>query len=299
MTLGWTVFVIVLVAAQVVGAAWLIWWSSHTDVGEGATTGHTWDGDVVEGNNPLPRWWLGLFWLTIGWGLAYFVLYPSFGSFSALGWTQIEQYEREVAAAETTYGQLFAAFAAKPIEELARDPAALSAGRNLFLNNCAACHGSDARGARGYPNLTDDEWLWGGEPQQIHSTIKGGRTGVMPAFGAGIPEEQRRLLADYVTHLAGREVDTARVESGRQLFTASCSVCHGPGGEGNQLLGAPRLANESWLHGSGRETIFDVITNGRMNSMPAQETALGPDRVHVLAAYVYSLSRREVTADSR
>jgi cytochrome c oxidase cbb3-type subunit 3 len=283
--------VVVLVAAQVMGAAWLIWWSSKTTVGEGATTGHTWDGDVVEGNNPLPRWWLGLFWLTIVWGLVYFVLYPSFGTFSALGWSQVGQYEREVEVAEEVYGQLFAAFAAKSIEELADDPAALAAGRNLFLNNCAACHGSDARGARGYPNLTDEEWLWGGQAQQIEATIKGGRTGVMPGFGAGIPEEARRLLADYVTHLAGREIEAARVDAGRQLFTTNCSACHGPGGEGNPLLGAPALANEIWLHGSGRETMFDVITNGRMNSMPAQEPVLGPDRVRVLAAYVYSLSR--------
>jgi cytochrome c oxidase cbb3-type subunit 3 len=296
MTFGWTIFVLVLVAAQVVGAAWLIRWSSQTTVGEGATTGHVWDGDVVEGNNPLPRWWLGLFWLTIAWGIVYFVLYPSFGTFSALGWSQVAQYEREVEAAEATYGQLFAAFAGKPIEELARDPAALAAGRNLFLNNCAACHGSDGRGARGFPNLTDGEWLWGGQPQQLVATIKGGRTGVMPAFGAGLTEDQRRLLADYVTHLAGREVDAQRVEAGGQLFMTSCVACHGPAGEGNSLLGAPKLANELWLHGSGREAIFDVITNGRMNSMPAQEAALGADRVHVLAAYVYGLSKRDGTA---
>jgi cytochrome c oxidase cbb3-type subunit 3 len=296
MSLGWTLFVIVLVAVQVVGAAWLMRWSSKTNIGEGATTGHIWDGDVVEGNNPLPRWWLGLFWLTIGFALVYFVLYPSFGTFSALGWSQVGQYEREIEAGEAVYGKLFAGFAAKPIDELARDSAAIAAGRNLFLNNCAACHGSDARGARGFPNLTDDEWNWGGEPQQIEATIKGGRTGVMPAFGAGIPEEQRRLLADYVTHLAGREVDAQRVEAGRPLFTTNCSACHGPGGEGNVLLGAPKLANEIWLHGSGREVIFDVITNGRMSSMPAQEAVLGADRVHVLAAYVYSLSRRDGSA---
>lgn len=293
MSFGWTVFVIALVAVQVIGAAWLILWSSRAGGGEGATTGHTWDGDVVEGNNPLPRWWLGLFWLTIGFSLVYLVVYPSFGTFSLTGWSQVEQYEREIESAEATYGQLFAAFAAKPIEELSRDAAALSAGRNLFSNNCAACHGSDARGARGYPNLTDDEWLWGGSTEQILSTIQRGRTGVMPGFGAGLSEEQRRLLADYVMHLAGRTIDAGRIEPGRQLFTTNCSACHGVGGEGNPLLGAPRLANEIWVHGSGREIIFDVITNGRTNAMPAQEPILGPDRVHVLAAYVYSLSQRE------
>lgn len=292
MSLGWTLFVVALVALQVVGAGWLILWSSRQG-SEGATTGHTWDGDLVEGNNPLPRWWLGLFWLTIAFGLGYVIVYPSFGSFSGFGWSQVGQYEDEVAAAEAAYGPLFATFAATPIEELSRDPAALRAGRNLFSNNCATCHGSDARGARGYPNLTDEEWMYGGEPTQILSTIKGGRTGVMPGFGAGIPDEQRELLADYVLHLAGRPLDEARVAQGQALFATNCSACHGVSGEGNQLLGAPRLANEIWLHGSGRSVVLDVITNGRISMMPGQETLLGADRVHVLAAYVYSLSHRE------
>jgi len=293
MTLGWTLFIVILVVAQIIGAAWLMVASSRTNIGEGATTGHVWDGDVVEGNNPLPRWWLGLFWLTIVFGLGYLVLYPSFGSSSLLGWSEIGQYDREIEEAEQTYGKLFAAFASMPIEQLANDPAALSAGRNLFVNNCAQCHGSDARGARGFPNLTDDEWLYGGKPTEIEASIKGGHTGVMPGFGAGLPEETRNLLTDYVQHLAGRDVDAARVEEGRPLFTANCSACHGVNGEGNQLLGAPKLANEIWLHGAGRSTIFDVITNGRLNQMPAQEPVLGADRVHVLAAYIVSLSKRD------
>jgi cytochrome c oxidase cbb3-type subunit 3 len=293
MTTGWTIFVVVLVAAQIIGAAWLMIASSKTSVGEGATTGHVWDGDVVEGNNPLPRWWLGLFWLTIAFTIVYVVLYPSFGSFSLLGWSEVNQYDREIEAAEQTYGKVFAAFAATPIEQLSRDPAALAAGHNLFVNNCAQCHGSDARGARGFPNLTDDEWLYGGDPAQIEASIKGGHTGVMPGFGAGLSEDQRNLLTDYVLHLAGRQIDPKRVEEGRPVFTLNCSACHGVNGEGNQLLGAARLANEIWLHGSGRSAIYDVITNGRTNQMPAQEPILGTDRVHVLAAYVYSLSKRE------
>jgi cytochrome c oxidase cbb3-type subunit 3 len=292
MSLSWTLFVIALVAVQVVGAGWLIFWSSRQGTDE-ATTGHVWDGDVVEGNNPLPRWWLGLFWLTIAFTVVYVVVYPSFGTFSLLGWSQTSQYEQEVERAEEAYAPLFAAFAAKPVEELARDPAALRAGRNLFVNNCSACHGSDARGARGYPNLTDEEWNYGGDPAQILATIKGGRTGVMPAFGAGIPVAQRELLADYVTHLAGRDIDAARVAEGKTLFTTNCAACHGLNGEGNPLLGAPKLANEIWLHGSGKNVIFDVITNGRMSQMPAQEAILGADRVHVLAAYVHSLSNPE------
>jgi cytochrome c oxidase cbb3-type subunit III len=293
MTTGWTIFIVVLVVAQIVGAGLLIIASNRTTVGEGATTGHVWDGDVVEGNNPLPRWWLGLFWLTIVFTIVYVLLYPSFGAFSLLGWNQVRQYDQEIEAAEQTYGKVFAAFAATPIAELSREPAALAAGHNLFVNNCAQCHGSDARGARGFPNLTDDEWLYGGEPSQIEASIKGGHTGVMPGFGAGLPEEQRNLLTDYVLHLAGRQIDPARVEEGRPLFTLNCSACHGANGEGNQLLGAAKLANEIWLHGSSRSTIYDVITNGRTNQMPAQEPMLGADRVHVLAAYIYSLSKRE------
>jgi cytochrome c oxidase cbb3-type subunit 3 len=290
MSFGWTLFVVALVAVQVVGAGWLILWSSRQGT-DSATTGHVWDGDVVEGNNPLPRWWLGLFWLTIVFTIVYVVVYPSFGTFSWLGWSQVSQYEQEVERAEQAYAPLFASFAAKPLEELAGDPAALRAGRNLFVNNCSACHGSDARGARGYPNLTDEEWNYGGDPTQILATIKGGRTGVMPAFGAGIPVAQREILADYVTHLAGRNVDAARVEQGKALFTTNCAACHGLTGEGNPLLGAPKLTNEIWLHGSGRNVILDVITNGRMSQMPAQEPILGADRVHVLAAYVHSLSK--------
>ena len=181
MTTGWSIFVFVLTLANVVGAGLLIRWSMNLPVPEGETTGHVWDGDVVEGNNPLPRWWLGLFWITIAFSVVFCTAYPAFGDFSLLGWSQQKQYDEEVAAAEAVYGEIFAAFAARPLTELARDPAALSAGRNLFVNNCATCHGSDARGARGFPNLTDAEWQWGGAPETIQTTITGGRTGVMPA----------------------------------------------------------------------------------------------------------------------
>jgi cytochrome c oxidase cbb3-type subunit 3 len=290
MTTGWSIFVIVITLANVAGAAWLMRWSSRMSTGGGATTGHVWDGDIVEGNNPLPRWWLGLFWITIVWGLLFFIAYPSFGDFSLLGWSQIQQYDDEIAAAEAEYGQVFAAFAATPLEELRNDPDALSAGRNLFVNNCAPCHGSDARGARGYPNLTDAEWQWGGTPAQIETTIRMGRTGVMPPWGATLDENTRELLADYVLSLAGREVDPARAEQGQMHFRTYCVACHGFEGEGNPLLGAPPLANEIWTHGAGRSVILDVIANGRTNMMPAQEPLLGADRVHVLAAYVLSLS---------
>lgn len=293
MTPGWSIFILILVAGNVAACAWLIRWSSRMSVGDGDTTGHTWDGDIVEGNNPLPRWWLGLFWGTIVYGVVFLIAYPSIGDFSLLGWNQQTQYDEEVAAAEEVYGAVFAAFAATPLEELSGEPAALNAGRNLFSNNCAACHGSDARGARGYPNLTDEEWQWGGDPEQILTTIRNGRTGVMPPFGASIDEDTRELIADYVLYLAGRDVAQERIEAGRQPYTTYCVACHGLEGQGNALLGAPPLANEIWLYGGGRSVILEAITEGRTGTMPAQEPLLGADRTHVLAAYILSLSQEE------
>jgi cytochrome c oxidase cbb3-type subunit 3 len=290
MSTAWTIFIIVLTVGNVAAAAWLILWSMRMPVPEGETTGHTWDGDIVEGNNPLPRWWLGLFWITIAFAVVFCIAYPAFGDFSLLGWSQQRQYEEETAAAEEVYGQIFAAFAATPIPELVDDADAMSAGRNLFVNFCAQCHGSDARGARGFPNLTDSEWQWGGEPQQILTTITNGRTGVMPALGAAIGEENTDLIIDFVLSLAGREGDAARVAAGQAQYNIYCSACHGPTGAGNQLLGAMPFTNEIWRYGSGAAAIRDVIVNGRTGEMPGQEALLGADRVHVLAAYVLSLS---------
>ena len=293
MTLGWSLFVLVLFVGNLALVTLLILWFTRMKTGEGDTTGHVWDGDVVEGNNPMPRWWLGLFWLTIFWGIFFFVFYPSLGDWSLTGWSQAEQYEDEVAAAEEVYGEIFAGFAATPIPELSGDPAALSAGRNLFVNNCATCHGSDARGARGYPNLADSEWQWGSAPEQIIATLTNGRTGVMPGFGQSFDDETVDLLVDYVQALAGRDVDAGRVAAGEAQYRSFCSACHGSMGEGNAILGAPAFTNETWLYGGGAAVIREVIVDGRVGEMPAQEPLLGADRVHVLAAYVLSLSGQE------
>lgn len=292
MTTGWTIFVVVLTVVNIAGAGWLILWSMNLSTGEGETTGHVWDEDIVEGNNPLPRWWLGLFWLTIVFAVVFSLFYPTFGNFSLLGWSQEKQYAEEVAAAEEVYGEIFAAFASTPLTELASDPDALSAGRNLFVNHCATCHGSDARGARGFPNLTDSEWLWGGEPEQIRATLTNGRNGVMPPLGAALGDDLN-VVVDYVQYLAGRDIHPDRAARGEPVFQAFCSSCHGTEGEGNPALGAPPLNNEIWLHGSGPGAIRSSILNGRTAQMPAQEPILGPDRIHVLAAYVLSLSEED------
>jgi cytochrome c oxidase cbb3-type subunit 3 len=292
MTTGWTIFVIVLTVVQLIAVVWLIRWSSRMSVPEGETTGHVWDGDVVEGNNPLPRWWLHLFWITIVFSIVFSVLYPSFGDFSLLGWSQQQQYEEEVAAAEEVYGEIFAAFAATPLTELATDPDALSAGRNLFVNNCATCHGTDGRGALGFPNLTDDEWIWGGDPEQIRTSLVNGRTAVMPPLGAALGDNVDAVVG-YVQYLAGRDIDPGIVAAGQTQYQTLCIACHGPTGEGNPLLGAPDLTNETWLYGGGPTAIRESIVNGRSGQMPAQEPLLGADRVHVLTAYVLSLAASE------
>lgn len=292
MTTGWTIFVLVLVVVQLIAVAWLMLWSSRMSVPEGETTGHLWDGDVVEGNNPLPRWWLQLFWITIVFSIVFCILYPSVGDFSLLGWNQQQQYEEEVAAAEEIYGEIFAAFAVTPLTELATDPDALSAGRNLFVNNCATCHGTDGRGALGFPNLTDDEWIWGGDPEQIRTSLVNGRIAVMPPLGAALGDNVDSVV-DYVQYLAGRDIDPASFAAGQAQYQTLCIACHGPTGEGNPLLGAPDLTNEIWLYGGGATAIRESIVDGRSGQMPAQEPLLGADRIHVLAAYVLSLAEAE------
>ena len=292
MSTFWSVFVIVLVLIQVVGALWLLQvFTRAPKAAQADTTGHTWDGDLKEYNNPLPRWWLVLFWLTAVWLVIYLLVYPGFGSFPGLsGWTQQQQYEQELAAAQARYGDVYAAFADQPLASLAHNPDAVRLGRNLFLNHCATCHGSDARGAKGFPNLTDDAWIWGSAPEAIQATISNGWVGVMPAVGAALGEQGLDEVVAYVLSLSGRgQPDAATLQAGQQKFLQFCSACHGPQGQGNQLLGAPNLSDEDWLHGSSEDEIRDVILNGRQNRMPAQKDLLTADQIRTLVAFVLSL----------
>jgi cytochrome c oxidase cbb3-type subunit 3 len=289
----WSVIIIILVVIQVAGSLWLLQalTSNPQDEGEGDTTGHTWDEDLKEWNNPLPRWWLYLFWLTAIWLVVYLVLYPGFGSFSGVaGWTQEAQYEQEVARAEERYGDIYGAFAALSLEEMARDPDAVKLGRNLFLNNCATCHGSDARGAIGFPNLTDNAWLSDSSPAGIQNTIANGRIGVMPALGAALGEAGADAVVAYVRSLGGEQRDASLVEAGKQQYMLYCVACHAQDGTGMQALGAPNLTDNIWLHGSSDAAIRDVIVNGRTNQMPAQKEILTDDRIRTVVAYVMSLN---------
>jgi cytochrome c oxidase cbb3-type subunit 3 len=254
------------------------------------TTGHTWDEDLGEYNNPLPRWWSWLFYLTIVFSAVYLVLYPGLGSWrGTLGWSQVSQLAEETAAAELKYGPLYEKFDRAELAELARNPEALAIGQKLFLNNCAQCHASDGGGSRGFPNLTDRDWQWGGEPKQILATITDGRTGVMPPFGS-LGESGVKDVTHYVLSLSGSTSDSLRRYRGEEIFKSTCAACHGADGKGNQALGAPNLTDRIWLHGSGEPAIIETVTRGRTNQMPAHGPLLSPAKIRLLGAYVYSLS---------
>ena len=257
------------------------------------TTGHVWDDDIREANNPLPRWWMGLYLLTVIFGVIYLALYPGLGSYAGLyGWTSEGRYLAERKAIDDALTPIYAGFQGKSWEQLAADPSAMAIGERIFLNNCATCHGSDARGSKGFPNLTDKDWLWGGDVEQIRETITKGRTGVMPPMAAAIGgSTEIDRLTQYVLSLSGSESDSVKAALGKPLFTA-CAACHGPKGEGNPVLGAPNLTDRIWLHGGGAAAIQTAINEGRTNSMPAHADKLTQGQIEVLAAYVKSLSNR-------
>jgi cytochrome c oxidase cbb3-type subunit 3 len=294
MTTGWSIFVIVLVAVNIGGSLWLLQKLSHGRKPENSSdTGHVWDSDLKEFNNPLPRWWLWLFWITCGYSLIYLAVYPGLGNIAGVSnWTQTGQYDQEMTAAEKRYGDIFAAFAQVPLAELANDPEAVKLGRNIFMNNCATCHGSDGRGAKGFPNLTDEAWLYGGAPETVQASITSGRIGVMPALGVVLGEQGTGEVAAYVRSLSGQpDVDQVLVEAGATKFMQFCASCHGPEGKGTPALGAPDLSDNIWLHGSANADVIDVITKGRANEMPAQRDTLTGDQIRTIVAYVLSLSQ--------
>lgn len=293
MSAFWSWFVIILTVGSIIGCVWLLQAQSRMPAGQSTeeTTGHVWDRDLTEYNKPMPRWWLILFWLTAIFGAAYLLLYPGLGTFrGTAGWSQVAQYESEKAEAEARFGDVYRAFASVPLAELSANPDAVRLGRNLFLNNCATCHGSDARGARGFPNLTDAAWLYGGTPEVVEATITNGRMGVMPALGAAVGEQGVAELTAFVWSLSHPGTgDAAAIAAGAQKFQTFCSACHGPEAKGNQAVGAPDLTDGDWLHVTAPEDIADVILKGRVNQMPAQLDTLGPDRIRTLVAYVLSL----------
>ena len=256
------------------------------------TTGHIWDEDLRELNNPLPRWWMWLFIITVVFAFVYLALYPGLGSYGGnLKWSSTGQYDAEQAKARATMAPLYARFASMNEVELARDNQAMGIGERLFINNCAACHGSDARGSKGFPNLTDNDWLWGGSFETVQQTIAQGRNGVMPPMAAAVgSSDDVRNVAQYVLSLSGSPHDSLAAQLGRAKFTA-CAACPGPDGKGNQALGAPNLTDKVWLHGWGEAAIVAMVNGGKNNVMPAHASRLSAEQIRVLAAYVLSLSQ--------
>ena len=291
----WSAWIIVLTVVTIIGVTWLLFANrkSTSNDPEGKT-GHVYDG-IEEYDNPLPAWWFHMFVITIVFGVGYLIAFPGLGNFKGLlNWTQIDQWEREREKANEKYGEVFARYAAMSVEEVAQDKKALKMGQRMFANNCAQCHGSDARGSYGFPNLVDEEWLFGGSPEQIRTTIVQGRTGVMPAWEAVLGEQGIVNVSAYVLSLSGREVDAKQAESGAQQFKTFCSSCHGADGKGSVALGAPDLTNDIWLYGGSPGLVQRTIRNGRNGQMPAHGELLSEDKIHILTAYVYSLSQREV-----
>ena len=318
MSMFWTIWISVITIGSIIGCYALLRWTlgNKTGVPEGELMGHQFDG-IEEVNNPLPRWWTILFYITMVWGLIYLALYPGLGSFQGfLGWKSsnqnvqsleesrearveakengmIVEYDRELDMAEKRFDPIFAEYAKVPIEELAQDPKANKVGQRLFMQNCSQCHGSDARGQNGgFPNLTDNDWLYGGKPANIVQTLTNGRSGVMPAQLASLGEDGIEEVANYVLSLSGRDVDQQLAEKGKEHFVV-CAACHGPDGKGNQQIGSPNLTDNTWLYGGSKRTVIETLTYGRNGVMPSFKDTLGEDKIHVVAAYVYSLSNDE------
>lgn len=291
----WSGYIMVLVTINIVLCAWLLMWTSKMDVKDAqpdGTTGHEYDG-IKEYNNPLPRWWYIMFWLTIVFAVGYLIAYPGYGKLpGVLGWTSHGAHAQETQEYEQKYGPLYEGFAKVSIPELAKDERAMQIGARLFGNNCAACHGTDAHGARGFPNLTDNDWIYGGAPDQIKQTIMKGRTGTMPAWGEQLGEQGVKEVVAYTLSLSGRAVDNTLLAKGKEHFVAICATCHTAEGTGNQLMGGPNLTDGIWLYGSTEQTVTETVTHGRTGVMPAWENVLGEERVHLLSAYVWSLSNK-------
>jgi cytochrome c oxidase cbb3-type subunit 3 len=285
-------------AGTIVFTIWCIWlisWSAKQgpqNVADDDLVGHKWDGDIEEWNNPAPKWWLYLYFITIAWAVGYMIAFPSLGNYQGmLGWSQEGQYEAEMQAAAENYEPIYEKFAAMEFTELSQNAEAQALGKSLFASYCTTCHGSDARGAPGYPNLTDNDWLWGNAEAELIATIGNGRQAAMPVLApalggdAGIDN-----MVKYVKSLSGGEADAGAM-SAQPMFMALCSVCHGVDGTGNKIFGAPNLTDETWLYGSSAETVRETIVKGRNGQMPPHGDLFGENRTKILAAYIYSLSQ--------
>ncbi|QKX17724.1 cytochrome-c oxidase, cbb3-type subunit III [Microbulbifer sp. YPW1] len=298
MSTFWSVWVIVLTLANLGLVTWVLFANRKVAVDdqddpENRTTGHIYDG-IEEYDNPLPKWWFLLFVLTLVFSAIYLVIYPGMGNFKGIGgWTSVGALKADQAKAQAEFKETFGQYVDMPIEKIAESREALKMGARIFANNCSVCHGADGGGNYGFPNLTDNDWLYGGTPEKILETLHNGRQGMMPAQGPIIGEDGVKNTAEYVLAMNGLEHDAAMAEQGKQVFGTVCMACHGADGKGNIALGAPNLTDDIWLYGGTREEIQHTIRGGRSNHMPAQKDKLREDKIRLVAAYVYSLSRQE------
>ncbi len=288
----WNLYVVAIVLGSILFCVVLLVVQGKATFTPGKTMGHVWDETLEEYNNPMPKWWSWMFIITVIFAFVYLALYPGLGNFKGmLGWTSAGQHTAEVKKMDDTVKPLFDKFMAMDLKAVAADKQAMEMGKRLYLTYCMQCHGADARGAKGFPNLTDSDWLYGGEPEQIKETISNGRMGVMPPH-AQLGGDTIKDLANFVRSLSGLPNDATRAAKGKEAFTAAgCVGCHGPEGKGMHAVGAPNLTDKVWLYGSSEAVITETITNGRQNQMPAWKEFLGDAKVHLLSAYVLSLSQ--------
>jgi len=295
----WEWYILILVGLSFVFCfALVIWMSRGRKPGAKVEShGHVWDGDLEELNNPLPIWWLYMFYITLVFGIVYLLIYPGSGVFAgAFKWSEVGQYEQEMKVAEQKYGPLYEKFRTQDIVAVASNPEALKMGQRLFMTYCTACHGSDAGGGPGFPNLRDKDWLYGGQPETIKASIMDGRNGAMPPWGAVLGSEGVHNVSEYVMSLSGRKVNTEAAGEGKEKFQQLCVACHGADGKGNPAMGAPNLTDNIWLYGGSQAAIMKSMSDGRSGRMPAHGEFLGEAKVHLLAAYIYSLSNKESKA---
>lgn len=292
---GWGIYIAIVTGVGIVWCLYLLFSQRKTNVtyeadGSVADTGHVWDGDLRELNNPLPRWWMWMFVLSCVFAIVYLVLYPGMGTYEgSLGYTTRNAHEASVVQANQQLKPVYAKYMSMDVKQVAADPAAREMGQRLFLNHCAQCHGSDAGGSKGFPNLADTDWLYGGDTQDIKQTLIGGRAGVMPAF-AHLESAQVSDVANYVRSLSGLAADQIKVGRGAEVYKANCAACHGAEGKGMAAMGAPNLTDKVWLYGGSEATIVETVLKGRNGMMPAHETILTPEKIHLLTAYVWGLS---------
>lgn len=292
---GWGIYIALVTGVGIIWCLYLLFSQRKTNVtyeadGSVADTGHVWDGDLRELNNPLPRWWMWMFVLSCVFAIVYLVLYPGMGTYEgSLGYTTRNAHEASVVQANQQLKPVYAKYMSMDVKQVAADPAAREMGQRLFLNHCAQCHGSDAGGSKGFPNLSDTDWLYGGDTQDIKQTLIGGRAGVMPAF-AHLESAQVSDVANYVRSLSGLAADQIKVGRGAEVYKANCAACHGAEGKGMAAMGAPNLTDKVWLYGGSEATIVETVLKGRNGMMPAHETILTPEKIHLLTAYVWGLS---------